>query len=251
VTRLALALCALSLATGCVDRSHVGYFDDHAFYHVRQHYRVRYAPEGRGVRALLGPDWRPLNIRYEDGLPSECRWAPEDRTKIYLDADGDGRSEVQVTAERFDLQFEHRQSGATVLARTTPIAHALRDRRLDVLVHEILERVASSSSRGPGAVEVTRVLHEGPATVGGAEAYHAIFEGAALGPTGDVIARSTDRAHLVLVRPTTRWFEGGADRSGRSAPMIVSFWLVSRREHFDSLDPAFSELLGRIDFHEP
>lgn len=246
-----MAVLALLLAIGCVDRSHVGYFDDHAFYSVRQHYRIRYLAGASATRSLLGAEWRPTSIRFENGLPSEGRWNAEDRTVFHVDRDGDGRFDVRTQAERFDLRFEHRENGASLMVRTTPMAGSLRQRRLDVLVHDVLEAVASHGARAPGSVDVANVLYEGPATVGGAEAYQAIFEGAALGPTGDVIATSTDRAHLVMVRPHVDWHPSPGETRVTGSPMVVSFWLVARREHFDALEPALASLLERTDFRDP
>ncbi|AKF05232.1 hypothetical protein [Sandaracinus amylolyticus] len=237
-------ILALVLVAGCAEASRVGYFDDQAFYTVRQHYRIRYLPDARASRALLGSEWRPLNLEFENGVPTQGRWTREDQTRIWLDHDGDGRGDLHTTGERFDLRFEHRQNGASLLVRTSPIAESLGERSVDVLVHDILDRVAGGTQQS-GSVEVVRIVHEGPVRVGGADAYQAVFEGAALGPTGDVIATSTDRAQVVFVRPRTRWRDGG-----RSAPMVVSFWLVARREHFDGLMPALSSLLDRTDFRD-
>lgn len=238
---LALVL-GVSLA-GCVDRSHGGYFDDHAFYSVRQHYRVRYAPEVQSQRGLMPRAWRfTRGVELHGGLPQRLRPEPDGRSPLTLD----GR---RVWTDRVDLRFEHRETGGAVVIRTTPLPRALEGRNLDVLVHEIVEVAARPAETRSGAVQVVRTIEEGPTTVGGAPAYQAVFEGAALSPYGDVIATSTDRALLVLVRPSGVWYSDPNGRSGTRHPMIVALWLVARQEHFDALLPDFRSLLDRTDFH--
>ena len=239
-TILACALAAASLGA-CVDRSHGGYFDAEAFYSTRQHFRVRYLARMRETRALLGPEWHPENIVFRDGRPVELmrprwpQWVP-------IDVDGDGRNDTRTALEGADLRFEHRRDGATMVVSTIPISGALAERSLEVLMHEMLE-AAADTRRGPAGIQVIQSLYEGPARVGGAEAFQAVFEGASLGSEGQVVATTTDRAFLVVVRPHTRFVVGA-----QAVPMIVTFWLFARREHFDQHVPAFRSLLERTDF---
>ena len=48
MSRVVWLLVAVSLAAGCRGRL-VGHFGDRAFYHVRDHYRIRYAPGAGGA----------------------------------------------------------------------------------------------------------------------------------------------------------------------------------------------------------
>ena len=239
LSRFALLACVLA---GCADASHGGYFDSEAFYATRQHFRVRYVPEGRGSRALLGPDWRPTSFAYADGMPVEIAGSPIVR-RVAVDVDGDRRPDASVSLEH-DLHFEHRRDGATMIVTTLPLDPSLGERSLDVLLHEMLD-AASEARASADSLQVIRTLYEGRAEVGGASAYQAVFEGAALGAEGRVVARSSDRAFLVLVRPSAGYAIGG-----RSVPMVVLFWLFARQEHFDAHVPELRSLLERTDFRE-
>ena len=227
---------ALALVAGCAEHSYRGYFDDHAYYATRQHYRMRYLADAAPQHALLGPDWRPLDFVLRSGVAVSVRPDRTSTDRVYVDLNDDGIGDGWAPVDRFDMRFEHRQTGALILVRTSPLGRAAVDRGLDVLVHETIEELGRAAPRGYGtAVEVVRTSYESAATVGGAPAYQAMFEGAALGQGGTVVATSTDRAFLVMVRPPGRW-------------TVVTFWLVARREHFDSLVGDFRSLLGRTDF---
>ena len=239
-----LALCLVTPSLiGCVDHSHGGYFDDRAFYSVRQHYRVRYLEGEERARLLLGSEWRfarPVEVR--DGLPRELRRDPSGADWVRL-------GPRPTVFEPVDLRFTHRGTGATIVVRTVPLDEELGERELPVLFHEILEAAARPQRDArTGTLDIIRTVYEGAAIVGDTPAYQAIIEGAALSPYGEVLATSTDRAFLVLARPSRRWYAVPHADSGRSVPMVVAFWFVARQERFDELVPAFRSLLDRTDF---
>lgn len=250
---IAIASIAL-LVAGCRGNI-VGTFADGAFYHVRGHYRVRYAAAGAGRHALLSQsDWTLENfVEDRRGMPAHV--SPSDRFWTDYSLDAGGRRPARVRAELYDLRFVHRRDGTVLWARTVPLSRTDEDTRLQVIARDYVERAASGSamtvslSSAPEARARRfgpRILHEGPAQIDRSPAYYVMFEHIDLdrreaepGSVGEIFT-------LVFVRPgATRWRSGVY--GGAEWPMLLIFGYASRPEHHETHRADLESLLSRVD----
>lgn len=249
--RVAILVAALGLFAGCRARE-VGHFGEGAFYHVRDHYRVRYGTEGDPARALLPAEWRIDNYQVDgNGRPTLARRARRFRIDYTIEHASGHRVRVR-GVELFDLRYTNRRDGAVIFARTLPLSTSAADRELEGLMRDYVDRasggsyVAVSLLGRPAVLEqrwAPRVLREGPAVVSGQPGYYATVE------MVDVDRHRVDPSSrgetitLVMMRPGHhRW------RAGESAlPMLVLFGLATRPEHHDEHLEQLRSFISRVD----
>lgn len=247
------ALLGILLAltcTGCFPRSQIGWFDAHAFYPTRQHYRIRYADGMEEQRTLLGPRWHVENfLRDSQGRPDRARAGWSDVRFHTVDRNGDGLADRAVRDHRFDLAFESLDENAFAWVRTDPIDAITAQRPLSVVTDSIVSGFATNEYQAGwmrGGPRLTpRVVEHGPARFGvGVEAYRVVFE-----------VVDADRAHegpgavvyLVITRPSRPWSADGSPDARDGAQRVI-FGLVSRPESFPMHAQELDGMLQRVDF---
>lgn len=244
MTRLApIAAVVLGLVAGCKETRSVGHFGDTAFHHVRDHYRIRYLPEGE---RLLPPPWRLANYELDaSGAPAEASQDAAYWTGYAVDHPRAGVR--QVRAERVDLRYEHQANGAMLWARTVPTSEGWADAPVGAILRDAVRGMASGEPRGldlvghplaQGRRTEVALIGQGPAVVDGVAAHWATFDLAS--PNAGVI----DRYTVVLVRPPNgRW------RYERwSFPMLLILGYASRPSQHAALRPTFEGFVERVDF---
>lgn len=251
--RHALAIATLLLATiasGCWSRPRGGWFDDHAFYAAREHYRVRYA-DAAGHR-LLAPGWQLQNWTERDGMPVAARGGYEHEVVRTLDRNGDGRVDVSARDVRYELFYEHANDEAIIWARTSPLEETVARRSSQAIMRDVVQAFVADDGedkwrRGRTLHLAARVLEDGPATFGDTEAWRVIFEVHDLGRREDDPARVGALAYLVMTRPTrTAWSpDGGPTEHGW--PMAVFFGYVAQAQVFEVHRTEFESFLDRVD----
>jgi hypothetical protein len=239
---LAIALLAacLALVGGCKRATDVGHFGNGAFYHARDHYRVRYLEGADRERGLLPSAWRIANFTLERGVPSTAAHGDENYA-VYQLPNRNGRR-VATRAAAFDLRYQH-WDRSVIWARTLPAEpeaeHASSAALLDSYVRSAAAQPADTQM-GLGffvqGMPEWRFLRRGPATVDGRSGAHATLDVRRAG--GSQVSRIT----LVIVR-SEHVFRA---RAG-TFPMFVVFGLASppdrHRDHLADLE----SLVSRVD----
>ncbi|HJL15477.1 MAG TPA: hypothetical protein RMH99_07480 [Sandaracinaceae bacterium LLY-WYZ-13_1] len=243
--RLVLGIVLAGVAAaGCKSARQVGHFGAEAFYHQRDHYRIRYLPGADARAALLPPGWSLQNYAHgPEGRPTVASERSRYWTSYAVEHPRRGTREVR--AERVDLRFVHRPEPAMMWVRTVPTSEEWADVPLEGLVRGGVLGLAADREAGldllgrnlpVGRTEV-RVLGHGPARVDGHPAHYAVFE------TVRAEAGEADRMTVVVVRPGEhRW------RYGRwTFPMLVVFGYVSAPARHASFRDDFAGLVSRVD----
>jgi hypothetical protein len=248
MTRLAgipLALALSAALLGCKTRREVGHFGDRAFYHARDHYRIRYRPDGEETGSLLPPGWSIDNYAVgAEGRPTVASREPRFWTGYAVEHPRGGTRHIR--AERIDLRFVRSGDPAMIWARTVPTSESWADAPLEQIVRGGVRGLASGArpgldlfGRDPplGGRTMVRVRDEGPAQVDGRPAYFSTF---------DLIrtpAGSVDRVTVVVARPGShRW------RYRRwSFPMLLIFGYVSSPATHEGYRRDFAGFVSRVD----
>jgi hypothetical protein len=136
---LVLALVCLAELPACYAPSAGGWFDDHAFYAARQHYRVRYVAGGEQRRALAPEGWRITNYQYDPGgRPSRALLGHEHMTTVAVDRNRDGAPDAWVREPESELHLEHDSESAAISVRTLPLEGAMAQRPLSAIANTII-----------------------------------------------------------------------------------------------------------------
>lgn len=251
-----LLLVALVLVAGCRARE-LGHFGPGGFYHVRDHYRVRYDASGEAAYALLPPEWAIENYQVgSDGRPTVANPADRYWTSFLIER-SDGRAEIVRRSEIFDLRYVHRRDGSVIFARTVPLPSTMAERDLQVIMRDYVDRssggtYAAVSLFGETGVRerraAPRVVAEGSARVSGLAAYYATVE------IVDVDRHRVDpSAHgemvtLVMMRPGRHlWRSPG----GATLPMLLLFGYAARPELHSAHLSDFTGFVSRVDVRPP
>jgi len=252
--RHALALTTLlltaALVSGCWSRPRGGWFDDHAFYAAREHYRVRYADETQ--HRLLAPGWQLQNWVEQRGVPVAPRGGFEHEQWITLDRNGDGRADVRARDVRYELFYEHANDEAIIWARTTPLADTVARRSTQAILRDVVQAFVTDDPdakwrRGRTLALAARILEDGPATFGDTPAWRVIFEVHDLDRREDDPGRVGALAYLVLMRPTRAAWSPGGGPAERGWPMAVLFGYVAQASAFEVHRTEFESFLDRVD----
>lgn len=152
------------------------------YQHEEHDYGVRTTPGGDD--RLMGSHWQVDNFYGERDA-----WMPKDGpaylTTYTLDRDGDGEFESEVEAYVYDLRYTHREHDGVVFLRSIPLSRTQKEKRLKVLMHRFIDDIAGAgyavvTLSGKSRVEEKRfaplIKKEGPAKLGGLEAYAASLE---------------------------------------------------------------------------
>lgn len=239
-----VALAALTgLLGGCKGPRDVGHFSRDAFYHSRDHYRIRYLDDGE--RRLLPQRWSLANFEHDDdGRPTTARQGSAYWTGYAVEHPRTGTREVR--AERIDLRYQHEDGIGAIWARTVPTSETWREAPLDAILRDAVRGMASDRPRGldlvghpvaQGDRTAVEVVGQGDAVVDGLPARWATFDLANL--RTDVV----DRYSVVVVRPpATRW------RYRRwSFPMLLILGYASPPGQHAALRPSFESFVRRVD----
>ena len=241
------SLAALvALVAGCKSPRAIGHFAPDAFYHARDHYRVRYlAPERR---QLLPGSWVLDNFEHEDGRPTIPREEPTYWTDYFVEHPRVGARAVR--AERFDLRFTHVAGDGVIWARSVPSSRASYDARVDLILRDAIGAMADEGVRGldlvgypvaQGDEASLEVRGHGRASVDGLPAYWASFD------VTNQRSGVVDRYTVVLLRPP-----GGTWRAHRwTFPMLLVLGYASPPTRYAALRPTFESFVGRIDLADP
>lgn len=252
--RHALAFSSLLVValvvSGCWPRPRGGWFDEHAFYAAREHYRVRYADDSE--RRLLSPGWQLHNWIQQGGRPVAPRRGPQHEVVRTLDRDGDGRSDVRARDVRYELFYEHANDEAIIWASTTPLEDAVARRSTQAILREVVQAFVADDDgakwrRGHALHLAARILEDGPASFGGTDAWRVIFEIHDLDRREDDPGRIGALAYLVLARPARNAWSPGGGPAVRGWPMAVFFGYVAQASVFEVHRTEFESFLDRVE----
>jgi hypothetical protein len=236
--RIALVLAALALA-GCLARAPIGRFDHDAFYHVRDHYRVRYVGNDR-AQGVLPRGWRLDNFALDpEGEPVRALTGLEHRVFYSLAQPGRRRSRMY-EVERYDLHFV-REGGGEMFARTVPVGASNRDYGLRALMRGSVSPGALMSDsnvlgRESIAGAYVEPLREGWAQVDARNAYFVTF---------DLRAPSGVAERVTIVGLEARPWNMGRGRL--RFPILLVFGYASPPAMHDALRPDFESFVRRVD----
>lgn len=247
---LTVLVIVVALA-GC-GRRHIGHFGEGAFYHVHDHYRIRYdQPEDP---RLMSAPWVLENYLHDgDGNPTVAR--DDERFFAWYQAQGEGRPRGRpVRVPRVDLLFRRGSTPAHVWVRSLPLDDAWAGKSLSSIVADALHALSTGEPApdlfgrpGPSRRDLAiRVLSRGPAVVDGRAAWSATFDLGTRRPpieTEDV-PTMRERVTLVLV-------DSGSTISigGRAFPIVLVAGCSSRpddAEH-DARRAELAALVRRVD----
>lgn len=236
------ALVALVLA-GCVGPRAVGHFGENAFYHARDHYRVRYLPHAPQY-SLLPEGWRLESYVFDDaGRPLEASRDP--RFVQLYDADTRSGRVAQVLAERFDLYFAEDSGDATMWARTMPLDGYWQG--LDIAF--LMRAAVAHIGRDPRAPDVlgTRgyrfladVIGDRSARVDGHRAHAVTFDVRMPAGENSVAQRRVTVVGIEIEHH--RWREGRVRR-----PMLLVFGYASSPSAHLATRATFERFVSRVD----
>lgn len=235
-----LALLTAAVISGCYPPSAVGYWDAHAYYPSRSHYRVLYAgPPDSRVLAPAG--WVATAFARDRGRPTTALrdWSHLRRYEYDPESTGRVRS---VLDERRDLALAH-DDGSRIEAWTQPVSRVGASRDLaDIVVGIVISGIRDRPVTATLA-EHARVLLDGE--VG----HQVFFELAESVPGAPGLRVVPVRGCLVAVRPVRRWVPGGSTTSAADGmSMLVFFLLTADADVFDARYAEFEDLLRRVDF---
>ena len=247
VVYVACVILIASAVAGCKRARFVGHFDDDAFYHVRDHYRVRYrAGDGR----LLPPGWRIVNYERDGETERPTVAVESDAFVTHYAVDHGRRGTRQVRAESVDLRFEHEEFPAMMWARTVPTSETWAEAPLAMMLRDAVRGLSTGAPAGldlvgqplaPGHALDAELLEDGDAVVDGLSARWARFD------LRNRDTRAVDRFTVVMLRPgENRW------RYRRyNFPMLVVLGYVSRPARHAALRPVFESFVSRVDVAGP
>jgi hypothetical protein len=239
-------------ASGCLRARSIGHFGDAAFYHVQDHYRVRYA--SAESRSLMSHEtWTLDNFTSNvEGRPVEPRaeswyWDDYDLSALGIPGGRRARRRVRmVRTPRVDLRFVHRQGAGEIWARSALLHEAWARQPLDALMRYSVEAIAAHHPGAPMLVPRIppvspglRLVREGAAQIDGHPAYFMTFDERTRSRSGQWVE---ERFTVVGVRPSRPW----VTRRNR-APMLLVFGLASRPAQHDGLLEDFERLVSRVD----
>lgn len=248
--RAILLLLGATLASGCLPTRRVGHFGDNAFYHARDHYRVRYLDDAG--RSLLPESWALENFElHDDGSPDAARLTPDDAFLDHyaMSQFAPVRREVAFSGERVDLRYVREDGVGEIYARTLPVPPAWDAAPLSAMMRRAVVSMGAPLAQAPNLlghrVPVGVSVHlrgEGSAIVDGYSAYFVTFD---LIQT-DGNAERVRRVSIVGVRPdhsyrVRRW----------QLPMMVVFGHISSPDDHVSQRATFESFVSRVDFSEP
>jgi hypothetical protein len=247
---------SLALGGGCFAPSRVGWFDDHAFYAARQHYRVRYLPGAEPTRALMSERWVLDNFtRDGTGRPGSPIFDARQMARYEVDTNSDGIVDRWIVEPEYELHFEHADGGAMIWMRSMPLQGALVQRSLPALCHDIVDAMVTGSEsskwmeQGQRLRLGARIVDEGPATfANGTPAHRMIVELHDLDVPEGNAGRVGAVLHIVLARPAATWNPRGTRGQPGDPPIAVFFGYAARPDQFGAYDGEFEALLARTDF---
>lgn len=249
-TGLLLATVAC-LAAGCLPTRRVGHFGDNAFYHARDHYRVRYMD---GAEGLLPDRWVLENFELrEDGTPDAARVEPDDAFLDHyaLSQFAPVRRETAFSGERVDLRYVLDDGVGEIYARTLPVPPAWDRAPLSAMMRRAVVSMTAPLAQAPNLLghrippgTSVHLRGEGTAMVDGVRAHFVTFDLIQTNPGG---AERVRRVSVVGVRPDNfryrvhRW----------ALPMMVVFGHISAPDEHDAQRSDFESFVSRVDFAEP
>ncbi|MGE0791076.1 MAG: hypothetical protein AB7S26_35720 [Sandaracinaceae bacterium] len=252
-----LLAITVTLLAACRQPASGGVFSDTAYYPARDHYRVRAHPErSASPHHLLSAHWQVDNFQVDpSGRITDAKRGPDWRASFRLDEDGDGRPDrAPATADLYDLRFIHDEDGSVIWSRTIPVDATASNRRLDVVAHDLVDRVGGStyfrvdlSSVGEERRIGTRLVEEGPVELNGASGWLVTFDVIALDQEEANAEYVGDRVTLVMVRPHLRWMRDGTSAETGGWSMLTMFGLAGRAEIQPQHRGDFEQLLSRVD----
>ncbi len=243
-SKITFLVFASVIASGCLPGRPMGHFGERAFYHTRDHYRVRYL--AADSPRLLPPSWTLETYEHDArGRPT----APSSDPRFYADyrIDHPRRRNVRyMRAERFDLRFVE-EDGSAMWSRTmylhgawlkVPLARLLAA-GVSPMEFERLPMPDLLDLRERRQESRTRLVEEGPVRVDGQEAYFLTFDLETHESRGSVVV---SRVTLVGVVPPH-----GARWQRRELPSLVLFAYTTPPASHDEHRAAFESFVSRVD----
>jgi len=216
--------------------------------HEEYAYRVQATPDGK----LMPDSWKLDNFREDE---SKAKTEGIYVTTYDLDVDGDGDVEETDEAPTYDLRFKHLEDAGVVFLRTVPVSQNRRTTKLRVLMTQFIEQVAGA---GYEVVKLNQaasilvekryaaaVVEEGPAKLGGREAYFATIDVANLDQLRVDPNAVRERVQLVILHTGFEYDPVGNPR-GHNFPVIMLAGYANQREDFARGLPEFHDFLARI-----
>ncbi|MFK7986461.1 MAG: hypothetical protein AB8I08_10545 [Sandaracinaceae bacterium] len=244
---LGVLVLGVSVLGGCLPQRLSGHFGEAAYYHHRDHYRVRYADGHAEARHLLDAPWRLANFEAdENGRPSHVPTGEENASLYDRQRYVSGRGRRTFRLARYDLEYRHADNGSVVYARTVPLRHPWTDDTLPVLMRRTIASLLTPGADAPDLLGRTlgtealqlRILREGPTTVDGQPAHAIRF---AL-RTGEDRQETITLVGVKARRPL---------RQGRRVPAMVVFGLISAPGDHAAGQDALVSLVSRVDLNPP
>lgn len=244
------AICAIAAALGgCLQPRFVGHFGDNAFYHTRDHYRVRYL---EGTQRLLPEGWTLENFETDDesGAPTFAR---EEPSAAYVEQHGMSsyapvRREYAFTTERIDLRYSRSEGVGEIYARTLPLPPGWARAQLSTVMRRAVISIGAPMQQAPDLLghrvpggTVVHLRGEGPAEVDGRSAYYVTFDLIRTYENGESQVR---RVSLVGLRPEAHRIRVRRWR----LPMMVVFGHISAPDAHLEQRPDFESFVSRVDF---
>ncbi len=199
------------------------------------------------TRALTRGSWLLDNFTGSPEGPA-ARTGPDYQTYAYVDNDGDGRPELDIPIDLYDVRLLSPRTGTVLWLRSVPVPNSLDSRGLDHLALDYAEAVTGGSyySASFGTVVrerryATEVTRQGQCTWDGLPAFAIEFT-----------VRNVDRAVIgvtqpeylvviVLAHTPSRWRQGS-----RSFPSVLIAGLAGRPADVGGSISALRELLGGV-----
>lgn len=249
-----VAHCVVAAALAYACHSGVGEFGKLGYQHPEYPYSVRYSDEARQL--LMPDDWQLDNF-YDRGHGLVPKTGDDYEATLYLDVNGDGKSDDVGTVPLFDLRFTHRRTTAVVWLRTVPIEQRLRDKELRVLMDGIVSGISGGGYRTvelEGSLYETnneqryaaKVVRSMNGKLAGRDAYAVVVD------VSNVDRLRVDpkavEARVMIVLARTGLEERVSGRVRDKFPILLLAEYIGVPSDFDATLPDFVGLLRRITF---
>ncbi len=250
----------LGVATKCLGaaafvfacHSGVGTFAPSGYQHPEYPYLVQYADPQR--KLLMSDEWQLDNF-YEVNRSLTPKKGADYETTLWLDVNGDGKSDEVDTVQAFDLRFTNRKTSAVAWVRTIPIEPSLRDKELRVLMGGIVERISGGGYRliqlGGSLYATTedqryaaKVIRSQKGTLAGRDAYAVVVNVSNVDKL-KVDPKSVE-ARLMIVLCRTGIETRVTLRRKQEFPVLMIAELAAEPSDFDAAISDFAGLLNRI-----
>ena len=215
------------------------------------------ADASQGV--LMPNEWQ-LDNYYWDHKNLKPKVAPEYKTKLEFDLDGDGTFEHKEDAFIHDLRWVHARHHGIIWVRSVPVSTQLRHVDLDVLLADYVNEVSGAGYEGVAFGEshrvvehryVAKLLRQTPGTLAGQEAIDSELEVANSEQLKLDPKARWQHVRLVLARGPTDHYEKPRDGGDLLPfPVVLVLGYENSPDHFAEGQADFEGLLSRFTIHK-